>query len=111
MSKLLSRIGRALPVLLAACGLAGLAPHAGAAIADLRARVQMGAAWPATGGTGPASRTEATFDLHKRKAEHWAWRPVKAQAPPTVKNATWPRTPADRFILARLEARGLAPAP
>jgi hypothetical protein len=43
--------------------------------------------------------------------EQWAYRaPVKA-ALPLVKNAAWARTPVDRFILAKLEAKGLAPAP
>ena len=43
--------------------------------------------------------------------EHWAYRaPVKA-APPAVRNAVWARTPMDRFVLAKLEAKGLAPAP
>jgi hypothetical protein len=43
--------------------------------------------------------------------EHWAFRaPVKA-ALPGVRNATWSRNPIDRFILARLEAKSLTPAP
>jgi hypothetical protein len=35
---------------------------------------------------------------------------VKA-APPTVRNPAWARNPIDRFILARLDAKGLTPAP
>ena len=35
--------------------------------------------------------------------------PPKRPALPTVKAATWTRNPIDRFILARLEAEGLAP--
>ena len=43
--------------------------------------------------------------------EHWSFRaPVQAK-PPVVKNATWPASAIDRFILARLESEGLAPAP
>ena len=60
-----------------------------AQIARLKLWIEQGAAWK----------------------EHWAYRaPVKA-APPVVKNAAWARTPIDRFILAKLEAKGLAPAP
>ena len=34
----------------------------------------------------------------------------EAAAPPAVKDAAWPATDIDRFILARLEAKGLQPA-
>jgi hypothetical protein len=43
--------------------------------------------------------------------EHWAYRtPVKA-IPPAVKNAAWAKNPIDRFILAKLEAKDMEPAP
>jgi hypothetical protein len=42
---------------------------------------------------------------------HWAFLPPKRPALPTVKDAAWCRAPIDRFILARLEAEGLRPAP
>ena len=43
--------------------------------------------------------------------EHWAYQ-APVQAPlPSVKAAAWAATPIDRFILARLEKEGLAPAP
>ena len=35
---------------------------------------------------------------------------MKAAAPPDVRNTVWPRSEIDRFILAGLEARGIAPA-
>ena len=42
---------------------------------------------------------------------HWAYvAPVRPVAP-AVKTATWPKNDIDRFILARLEAEGLAPQP
>jgi hypothetical protein len=43
--------------------------------------------------------------------EHWAFRPPTAPRLPIVRNTTWPKNPIDRFILARLEAQGLQPAP
>src|SRR5262245_30313222 len=80
------------------------------AIADLTAWVKMGAPWP--GGDGAAAiEKKPGFDLQKRKAEHWAWQPVRPPAPPAVRDAAWPLVPADRFILAKLEAAGLRPAP
>ncbi len=41
--------------------------------------------------------------------EHWAYRPMARPEPPAVGDAAWARSPIDRFILARLEAEGLAP--
>jgi len=42
--------------------------------------------------------------------EHWAYQvPVKA-TPPAVKNVAWARNPIDRFVLAKVEAKGLLPA-
>jgi hypothetical protein len=42
---------------------------------------------------------------------HWAFRPVSRPAPPAVKDGAWPRTSVDRFILAKLEEKGLKPSP
>jgi hypothetical protein len=42
---------------------------------------------------------------------HWSFLPPTRPEPPAVKQGEWIRTPIDRFILARLEAEGLAPAP
>jgi hypothetical protein len=40
---------------------------------------------------------------------HWAFVPPKPQPLPAVKQADWPRNGIDHFVLARLEAEGLAP--
>jgi len=42
---------------------------------------------------------------------HWAFEPIARPAVPDVQAADWPRTPVDRFVLARLELEGLAPNP
>jgi hypothetical protein len=42
---------------------------------------------------------------------HWAFvAPVKP-AVPEVKDKTWPRTPIDNFVLAKLESKGIKPSP
>ncbi len=42
---------------------------------------------------------------------HWAYiAPVKPEEPP-VKDVAWPKNDIDRFVLARMEAAGLTPAP
>jgi hypothetical protein len=69
----------------------------------LIAWVKMGAPWP----PGQASISKAAEKAWKR---HWAFQPVGDPAPPKVKAADWPRTSIDRFILARLEAKGLTPS-
>jgi len=41
----------------------------------------------------------------------WSFRPVVSPKVPVVKNPDWVKTPVDAFVLARLEAAKLAPAP
>jgi mono/diheme cytochrome c family protein len=41
----------------------------------------------------------------------WSFRPVARQAVPQIKDTAWAKTPIDAFILDRLEAAGLRPAP
>jgi hypothetical protein len=79
-------------------------------IAALTKWVEMGAPWPADTAAGAAGGSGGEFNLSKRKAEHWCWQPIKAVDPPAVKNAAWIKQPLDRFILAKLEAKGLLPA-
>jgi hypothetical protein len=79
-----------------------------AAIPDLVAWVKAGAVWP-----GKAAGTRAGsggFDVAKRKASHWAWQPVNATEPPVIRDRSWPTTSVDRFILAKLEEKGVRPA-
>src|SRR5215472_8903888 len=47
----------------------------------------------------------------QRQREFWSFQKVKPQTPPPVNDARWVRTPIDRFILAKLEAKGLHPNP
>ena len=42
---------------------------------------------------------------------YWAYRPLKRPEPPKVKNTAWVRNPIDAFVLAKLEEKGLTPAP
>jgi hypothetical protein len=43
--------------------------------------------------------------------QHWAFVAPKAHAPPAARDATWVRNPIDAFVLAKLDAAELAPAP
>jgi len=43
--------------------------------------------------------------------DYWAYRPLKRPPVPVVKNVAWVANPIDAFILAKLEEKGLPPAP
>ena len=43
--------------------------------------------------------------------EHWSFAAPRRAALPVVRDVRWARNPIDRFVLARLEGAGLAPAP
>jgi len=40
----------------------------------------------------------------------WSFQPVRKVEPPKVRDAGWPQSPVDHFILARLEEQNLSPA-
>jgi hypothetical protein len=80
-----------------------------AEIAVLTKWVELGAPWPAEDRV-TSSVPQNEFHLQERRASHWCWQPIRSPAPPRVKDAAWPRDAVDRFILARLEEKGLAPA-
>src|SRR6266478_1674630 len=78
-------------------------------IARLTEWVKMGAPWPIESGKTAAVAT--TFDLDKRRREHWAWQPIKPQRLPSVKEKGWPASSPDYFVLAKLEQNNLHAAP
>jgi len=80
-----------------------------AVIADLTAWVKMGVPWPDE--KLVKKNTDKEFDLAKRKQAHWCWQPIQVVAPPTVNDVAWPAGDVDRFLLAKLEAKGIKPAP
>ena len=49
-------------------------------ITDLTEWVKRGVPWPKEAATGGGVHEE--FNLAKRRAEHWAWQPVKKKTPP-----------------------------
>ncbi len=98
-----------------------------AVIADFEAWVKMGAPDPRAG--QPTQPVKKTIDLEGGR-QFWAFQPPRKQAPPEVKNsagknstdnksndksspekpAAWARSEIDRYVIAGLEQRGLAPA-
>jgi mono/diheme cytochrome c family protein len=74
-----------------------------AEIAALTDWVKMGAPDPRT------NQPSAISSSPSQPTNHWAYQPLKKSTPPVVKNAAWPRSDIDRFILAPLEAKQIQP--
>jgi mono/diheme cytochrome c family protein len=91
-------------------------------IAALTEWVKRGAIWPAaprsatgvaTTPTAPSPRSSIASSPSITAAQRafWSFQPLRDPAPPAVKDDTWPASAIDRFVLAKLEASHLAPAP
>ncbi len=78
-------------------------------IADLAVWIKDGAAWPQD--QLPKSVGKSAAHYAKLKKEHWAWQPLQNPQAPAVKNPNWAKSDVDRFLLAKLEEKGLKPAP
>jgi hypothetical protein len=71
-------------------------------VATLRAWIDQGASWP--DGVDLSAAEIA-------RAQHWAFRAPRRPDVPAVKDRAWVRNPIDTFVLAKLEAMGIAPSP
>jgi mono/diheme cytochrome c family protein len=87
---------------------------ADADIENIARWIDLGAPYdkPLTDSTAP-TRTAAprTAQAIEEARNYWAFRGLERPSTPPVstKNASWVRTPVDRFILAKLESKGIAP--
>ncbi|MBM3787230.1 MAG: DUF1553 domain-containing protein [Acidobacteria bacterium] len=77
-----------------------------AVLADFREWISGGAPWPDDAGASAAASQDSGAGKAK---QHWAWQPVAKPAVPVVRNQAWPVNDIDRFVLAALEAKRLAP--
>jgi hypothetical protein len=78
-------------------------------VADFEAWVKMGAPDPRD---APAAAKPPVDRIDIEKArDFWSFRPVADPPVPAVQDPAWPKNDVDRFVLARLEAVGLAPVP
>ena len=86
-------------------------------IADITKWIQMGAPWPDAKATNAASIDAATHpdqfgqEFTADEKNFWAFRPPVAPPLPQVDRPDWVTSPIDTFILARLAAHNLEPAP
>jgi mono/diheme cytochrome c family protein len=81
-------------------------------IAALTDWVKQGAPWPAAAvEIRPPAPAGRAIQISEKDRNFWSFRPVSDPPLPRVKDAAWPKTSIDHFVLARLEAAGLRPAP
>ena len=77
-------------------------------IADVTTWVKMGTPWP---GAGPAQTSNSVKSGSAMQQTYWWSKSPRKVEPPTARDTSWARNPVDRFILAKLEEKGLKPAP
>jgi mono/diheme cytochrome c family protein len=78
-------------------------------VQNLTEWVRMGAPWPKS--KPLIAATSAPYKISPEQRAFWSFQPLKTPATPPVKDARWAKTTIDRFVLAKLEAQGIAPAP
>ena len=69
--------------------------------------------WVNMGAPDPREATPKTAikQTPTDKAALWSYQPLSQPKTPLVRHKEWPRDPVDTFILAKMEARSLKPAP
>ncbi|MEC9009051.1 MAG: PSD1 and planctomycete cytochrome C domain-containing protein [Planctomycetota bacterium] len=85
-----------------------------AEVADLAEWIRRGAPWPGQRAVRtrvlPATDPDA-FPYDQAARDHWAFLAPQPVSPPDINLTRQIRSPIDRFLLVRLEAAGLRPAP
>nr|MDQ3623607.1 PSD1 and planctomycete cytochrome C domain-containing protein [Verrucomicrobiota bacterium] len=74
-------------------------------VADFAKWISMGAPDPRD---GALAAKKNGVDLEEGR-NFWSFQPIRQPAAPQPKNAAWPRSDIDRFVLAALENKGLSP--
>jgi hypothetical protein len=104
--------------------MAPVAPLTAAEIAAVKDWIDQGALWPDEPKAAPASSANNENDpsllvyngYHERKItdadrEWWSFKKPVLPAIPPVKDSRWGKSPIDALVNAKLESKGLAPAP
>jgi len=76
-------------------------------VSDLAAWVKNGAPWPRE--EIPKSLGKIRADYTLLRTNHWAWQQLTNPAVPMIAHDTWSRSDLDRFVLAKLKEKDLAP--
>jgi len=72
--------------------------------------ITIGAPWP-EGGAAPIAKASMDVRIAQSQEKHWAFQPVQSPVPPNVAHPEQVANAIDAFILAKLEANGLAMSP
>jgi len=100
-------------------------PPTEADLAAMRRWIAAGAPWPEpkekpakqvavqekVGDAWSDPRNPIVKAFNGKRLDLWSLKPISQPALPVVKNKAWPRNEIDAFILAKIEAAGLQPAP
>ena len=81
------------------------------ALASVAAIAAAADGMPAAGALSFAAPSASAPAANAGAPRAWAYTPVSPPAIPAVKARAWVRTPVDAFVLAKLEAKSLAPSP
>lgn len=76
-------------------------------IAVLTKWVKLGLPWSNVEDYGVPEAPHAADD--EEEGEYWAYQPITRPELPAVKNSKWTKNGIDRFVLAKVEGRGLTP--
>ncbi len=88
---------------------------ADAEVHSLEKWIEQGARWPVDprdhSPAVPGRELRAKPGIAEEEKAWWAFQPRSRPEPPSIERETWSRNPIDRFLLAKLEAEKLKPAP
>src|SRR5579872_2775775 len=73
--------------------------------------VQRGLPWTPGAAAAEDKPREAPPTVDDEARNYWAYRALQVPDLPPVRNKAWVRNPIDAFVLSKLEAEGLTPAP
>lgn len=77
---------------------------------DFRKWIEMGAPDPRASEVGEIQSSISPQDIESARNTFWAYQPPQDNGPPAVQDTSWPESPIDQFVLAKLEANALTPA-
>lgn len=78
-------------------------------ISDLATWIRMKAPDPRLENTVAAAKAKSEIDWTSAR-DFWSLRPIETKSQPNVKDAAWPTSPIDHFVLSKMEESGLQPA-